>query len=163
MLEVENDSFDIHLALGNLFRQRGEIDRAIHIHKNLVDCKQVADEERDKARIALAKDYMRTGFLERAERILVELDNKVYHQDVQQQLLEIYIQTQEWEKAIAIGTSLRDYHEDKMCVLIAHFYCQLADHQISLAAYEKARTYLNQAQKFDKDSVRVYLTWHRLT
>lgn len=158
LLELENDSFDIHLALGNLFRQRGEIDRAIHIHKNLITCLQLAPKERDTAQIALAKDYIRAGFLEKAESILVRLDNRAYHQDAQQQLLEIYIQTQEWHKAIEIAMNLQEYHQDKMRVLITHFYCQLADHEIAIDKQDSARDLLKQAQKFDQESVRVHLT-----
>src|SRR5215204_5124351 len=73
MLEVDSDTVETHLALGSLFRRRGEVDRAIRIHQNLIARPHLAKERRILALLALGQDYMRAGVLDRAERIFLEI------------------------------------------------------------------------------------------
>ena len=70
MAEVDKDTVETHFALGNLFRKRGEVDRAIRIHQNLIARENLTDEHRSQALLALAEDYMRAGLLDRAEDLV---------------------------------------------------------------------------------------------
>ena len=73
MVEVDNDTVDTHLALGNLFRRRGEVDRAIRIHQNLIARTTLSETEKAHALLELGMDYMRSGLLDRAEKLFLEL------------------------------------------------------------------------------------------
>ncbi|MEJ2181411.1 MAG: lipopolysaccharide assembly protein LapB, partial [Gammaproteobacteria bacterium] len=91
MLEVNTDTVETYLALGNLFRRRGESDRAIRIHQNLIARPTLNKDQRTQALFELGKDYMRAGFLGRAENIFLELvDDKTHRELALKNLLDIY-------------------------------------------------------------------------
>jgi lipopolysaccharide biosynthesis regulator YciM len=126
MLEVNSDTVETHLALGSLFRRRGEVNRAIRIHQNLIARPQLAKNQRIQALSELAQDYMRAGVLDRAENLLLELvamgkNTETYYQ----YLLNIYEQQKDWDKAIAIAEKLEKTRGIKMQAAIAHYYCEL--------------------------------------
>ena len=104
MVEVDNETVDTHLALGNLFRRRGEVDRAIRIHQNLIARSNLSEDERAHALLELGMDYMRSGLLDRAEKLFLELlDIGLYLKEAHFNLLEIYQQEKDWENAILIA------------------------------------------------------------
>ena len=107
LLQVDNETIDTHLALGNLFRSRGEVDRAIRIHQNLISRSGLTIDQKNLALQQLAKDYMVSGFLDRAEKIFEQLiDEPEHRESALQQLTAIYQQTREWHKAIECATAL---------------------------------------------------------
>ncbi|HFF4238395.1 TPA: lipopolysaccharide assembly protein LapB, partial [Vibrio cholerae O1] len=127
LLQVDNETIDTHLALGNLFRSRGEVDRAIRIHQNLISRSGLTIDQKNLALQQLAKDYMVSGFLDRAEKIFEQLiDEPEHRESALQQLTAIYQQTREWHKAIECATALVKLGRKRMKVNIAHFYCELA-------------------------------------
>lgn len=146
LLQVDNETIDTHLALGNLFRSRGEVDRAIRIHQNLISRSGLTIDQKNIALQQLAKDYMASGFLDRAEKIFEQLVEEPDHREAAlQQLVAIYQQTREWSKAIQYATLLVKLGRKRMRSSIAHFWCELAmqekadgNHNKSLQNFKKA-------------------------
>ena len=99
MLEVDSETVETHLALGNLFRRRGEVDRAIRIHQNLIARPSLSAAHRKMSLMELGYDYMGAGLLDRAENIFKELMHDLVHKQASlKQLLTIYQQTKDWQK-----------------------------------------------------------------
>ncbi|MBW3694613.1 lipopolysaccharide assembly protein LapB [Vibrio sp. T187] len=127
LLQVDNETIDTHLALGNLFRSRGEVDRAIRIHQNLISRSGLTLDQKNLALQQLAKDYMASGFLDRAEKIFEQLVEEPDHKEgALQQLVSIYQQTREWTKAIHYANALVKLGRKRMKSNVAHFWCELA-------------------------------------
>ncbi|GAA5646701.1 MULTISPECIES: lipopolysaccharide assembly protein LapB [Vibrio] len=127
LLQVDNETIDTHLALGNLFRSRGEVDRAIRIHQNLISRSGLTVDQKNIALQQLAKDYMVSGFLDRAEKIFEQLVDEPDHREAAlHQLVAIYQQTREWTKAIHYAHLLVKMGRKRMRSTIAHFWCELA-------------------------------------
>ncbi|NUY55580.1 lipopolysaccharide assembly protein LapB [Salinivibrio sp. MA351] len=163
LLQVDNETIDTHLALGNLFRSRGEVDRAIRIHQNLIARPNLTLDQRNLAMQQLAKDYMVAGFFDRAEKIFAELvDEPDYREFALQQLLAISQQTREWEQAIDTAAKLVKMGKHKLRKDIAHFHCELAMQQLAEGDEHKARQLLRRALSYDKSCVRASLKLARL-
>ncbi|MFU8831557.1 MAG: lipopolysaccharide assembly protein LapB [Wenzhouxiangella sp.] len=154
--EVNQDTVETHLALGNLFRRRGEMDKAIRFHKHIISRPNLTDEQRSQALLELGEDYMRAGLLDRAERLFVELlDHDPKSQVPARQLLDIYQQEKDWEKAIA---KARHLHGDVTSeTLIAQFYCELAQQALARDEPETVRQMLRQARRYDPQNARARL------
>lgn len=129
LLQVDEDTIDTHLALGNLFRQRGEVDRAIRIHQNLVSRCLDATDQQHLSMLELARDYVAGGLLDRAELVLLKLqDDEDLVDDARKMLLQVYEQLTEWQKAIDVATKLADKKDQK---IVAQYYCQLAEQDLA--------------------------------
>jgi len=134
MLEVNSDTVETHLALGGLFRRRGEVDRAIRVHQNLIARPQLAKHQRIRALSELAQDYMRAGVLDRAENIFLELANLDKKDETNfKYLLNIYEQQKDWPKAIAIAEKLTAEYGVETMSTVAHYYCELGNPKKALA------------------------------
>lgn len=158
MLEVDNDTVETHLALGSLFRRRGEVDRAIRIHQNLIARPHLNKQQRVHALLALGQDYMRAGVFDRAERIfleVVESSEEISHS--LRYLLDIYQQEKAWQKAIDTARKLEARVGDPMHVNIAHYYCELALLERTLNNLDQAKKYLRKAITTNKNCVRANL------
>ena len=155
MLEVDSETVETHLALGNLYRRRGEVDRAIRIHQNLIARPSLAGELRNLALSELATDYMAAGLYDRAETLHQELlKDPTRKQDSLAALLTIYQQMKDWDKAINISEMIAASKGTSQNHVIAHFYCEQAiDHKQS-GNLKKAYEMLKKALSVDKDSVR---------
>ena len=128
MLDVDDETIDTHLSLGSLFRKRGEVDRSIRIHQNLIARPHLTTEQRDIAMMELGKDYMAAGFYDRAEEIFLNLVNQEDHsEEAESQLISIYQVTKEWQNAIDVTKKLPKKRQLVFKCTTAHFYCQLAD------------------------------------
>ncbi|CAJ1762158.1 lipopolysaccharide assembly protein LapB [Aeromonas salmonicida] len=127
LLEVDSETIETHLSLGNLFRQRGEVDRAIKIHQNLVT-RQLTREQRQLALQELARDFLAAGLLDRAEALWNELcEDSDYEETALAQLLIIHQQLRDWDKAIDVAVRLQKYQGKKLADPISHFYCEQAE------------------------------------
>ncbi|MCC5796587.1 MAG: lipopolysaccharide assembly protein LapB [Methylophaga sp.] len=128
LLEVNSETVETHLALANLFRRRGETDRAIRIHQNLIARPTLSSSERTHALLELGMDYMHAGVLDRAEHIFLEL---LQHSSVPyqapEQLLRIYQQQKNWARAIEMAEKIPGNRRKQVGTLIAQFYCELAE------------------------------------
>ncbi|MGO1191961.1 lipopolysaccharide assembly protein LapB, partial [Vibrio casei] len=155
LLQVDDETIDTHLALGNLFRSRGEVDRAIRIHQNLITREGLTIDQKNIALQQLAKDYMVSGFFDRAEKIFEQLADEPEHKEqALLQLVTIYQQTREWSKAIKCGDALVAMGKKKMRKDIAHYWCELAMHELSLTNTSKGVLYFKRALTEDPKCVR---------
>ncbi|MCE0492879.1 lipopolysaccharide assembly protein LapB [Vibrio salinus] len=163
LLQVDNETIDTHLALGNLFRSRGEVDRAIRIHQNLISRTGQSVEQKCLALQQLAKDYMVAGFLDRAEKIFEQLmDEPDLRESALTQLVIIYQQTREWTKAIECAQSLVRLGKKKMRSTIAHFYCELAADANSVREESRAINLYKKALSEDNACVRASIELGKL-
>ena len=155
MLEVNNETVETHLALGNLFRRRGEVDRAIHIHQNLIARPTLSAPQRSQALLELGQDYMRAGLLDRAENLFGELVHIDAHSHAAlQQLLVIYQQEKDWERAIQTAKRLGTTNGRDMNAVIAQFYCERAEEALATGDTAVAQQMLKRALAQDKNCVR---------
>lgn len=159
LLEVDSDTVETHLALGSLFRRRGEVDRAIRVHQNLIARPQLSLGERKEALMALGQDYMSAGVFDRAERIFLEVVELGGSREIcsLQGLLAIYQQEKAWEKALDVLKKLELSAGQSMHTQAAHYYCEIASHALKNNAIDKAQHATKQALQIDKMSVRASL------
>jgi lipopolysaccharide biosynthesis regulator YciM len=155
MLEVSGDTFETHLALGNLFRRRGEADRAIRIHQNLIALPQLNKQQRHLALAELGQDYFRAGVLDRAEKIFLQLlegnEKQITHL---QSLLYIYQQQKDWQQAIPVAQRLEKLTRISLRAETAHYYCELAEVAYAANNIESTQRYLQQALSSDSQCAR---------
>ncbi len=157
LLEVNSETVETHLALANLFRRRGETDRAIRIHQNLIARPTLTPSQRDQALVELGLDYMNAGVLDRAESLFLELLNKSSPPiQAYKQLLRIYQQEKKWSQAIKMAKEIQVIGQDDIGHVIAQFYCELAATQ-HINTTNKAFAFLKQANKYDQNCVRAML------
>lgn len=157
-LETNQETVDTHLTLGSLFRRRGEVDKAIGIHQNLIAKPSLTQEQRSLSLLELSRDYMRAGVLDRAENILLELvkeDREL--ESSYQHLIEIYQQSKEWLRAIEIALKLQVHSKKNMNHHIAHFYCELAEQRWLKGERQEAYHYLKNALASNTKCVRASL------
>jgi lipopolysaccharide biosynthesis regulator YciM len=158
MLEVTADTFETHLTLGNLFRKRGEVDRAIRVHRNLVAGNSLSGEQHSDALLELGRDYQRAGLLDRAEALYSELlQRKARVADVLPHLLDIYQQEKDWERAITTASRMEQVNNRPANMAIAQFLCELAEDAREQGDTGKARRLLGQAIDMHKGCARASL------
>lgn len=163
MLKEDSNTVEAHLTLGNLFRSRGEVDRAIRIHQSLMESASLTFEQRLLAVQQLGRDYMAAGFYDRAEDMFNQL---LKEQDFQlfalQQLLIIHQATSDWQSAIDVAEKLVKLGKDNKRQEIAHFYCELALQAMSGDDLDKASNLLKKAASADKLCARVSIMQGRI-
>jgi lipopolysaccharide biosynthesis regulator YciM len=158
MLEIESEMVETHLALGNLFRRRGEVDRAIRIHQNLIGNRGLSDEERTLAMLELGMDYMRAGLLDRAEELFKQLlDSGTHIRQSLKQLVDIYQQEQDWNKAIDTARRLEQLSGRSTHPMIAHFYCEQAEESWRQRDSVRSLQFIDTALEVDPKCVRANL------
>ncbi len=156
-VKVDPQTIELHFALGSLFRRRGETDRAIRMHQNLVERADLGDEQRLTALSELGQDYLKAGLLDRAEEVFGRLRGSGLNEVALKFLLEIYQQEKEWRKAIDIAREMPDHSGHLWQKEIANFYCELAAAEISQSQPEAARGLLEQAVATNRKNVRANL------
>ena len=159
MVRVDDKTIETHFALGSLFRRRGEVDRAIRIHQNIIARPDLASEQRDQALFSLAKDYLRAGLLDRAEKLFARLSQgSRYQVEALENLMRIYEQEKEWEKAVEAGQQLEVLGGRSLALQIAHYYCELAEASAAEKDYGAARQFVKHAQTGRPRTLRGALT-----
>jgi len=158
MLEVDSETVETHLALGSLFRRRGEVDRAIRIHQNLIARPTLSQSQRAQALFELGEDYMRAGLLDRAEALFEELIEASPHSDVAlRQLIDIYQQEKDWAKAIDMARLLSMKTGENMQATISQYYCEMAEVAFHQGESGTGDKWLKRALVSDRDCVRASL------
>ncbi len=159
MVRVDDKTIETHFALGSLFRRRGEMDRAIRIHQNIIARPDLASDQRDQALFSLAKDYLAAGLLDRAEKIFARLaEGSRYQVQALESLGRIYEQERDWEKAIDAGQRLEVLSGRSLALQIAHYYCELAEAAAAENNYASARDHVKKAQSGRPRTMRGALT-----
>ena len=154
VVKVDPQTVELHFALGSLFRRRGEVDRALRMHHNLVDRADLDDDKRQQAIFELAQDYLKAGILDRAESLFSELENTSYAKQSLEFLLELLQKEHDWLKAIAVTQRLAAVSGQSYSKQAAFFYCELASEEIAGDDPVAAREHLQQALQDDPNSVR---------
>lgn len=158
LLDVDNETVETHLALGNLFRRQGEVDRALRVHQNLVARPNLKPVHRNQARFELAQDYLRAGVLDRAENLFRELvDQGMFLERALSGLVTIYEQERDWEQAIETTRRLESARGHTLRPVIAQYYCELADEARAANDVPAALRHLKAAHSEFRDCVRVSL------
>jgi len=158
MIEVDKDTVETHFTLGNLFRKRGEVDRAIRVHQNLIARTSLTVQHREQALYELGLDYMGAGILGRAEALFLELiETESEKVQALKQLLDIYQQERDWEKGVAILQKYESATGKSQKPIIAHFYCELAEEAKHKGDEALVRSSLKEALSYDKNCVRACL------
>ena len=148
VLEVDEETAETQLALGNLYRRRGEVDRAIRLHQNLVARPALTDELRMEAHLELAQDYLSAGVLDRAEDIYRELVRvKAHRVEALRHLLEIYEQERDWEQARATAIELAEATGTEQGAVISQYLCERALQALTLGRQEQALDLLRSARE----------------
>ncbi len=165
-LEVEDpdaDTVETQIALGSLFRRRGEVDRAIRLHQALFDRASISATQRTHALFELGEDFLRAGLLDRAE----ELYQKLLQIEAQpdralKALLSIYEQEKDWQRAIAAAERLQSHSRESLAARIAHYHCELADAALAARRCEAALESARAAIAADPRSARARLIEARI-
>jgi len=151
---VDPETVEMHFALGNLFRRRGETDRAIRVHQNLIGRDGLNDEQRLQALAELGHDYLKAGLLDRAENAFDKLLGTRRDEEALRSLLEIYQQEKEWQKAIDIASRLPPHAGHMWAKEIANFHCELAAAALVEGDRETAKRRLDAALAANRQCVR---------
>lgn len=163
MLKEDSSAFEAHLTLGNLFRSRGEIERAIRIHQSLFESNSLSFEQKLLAEQQLGRDYLAAGVYDRARNIFLQLvDEQDFRLSALQSLLAIYQATSDWHKAIDVAEKLVKMGNPQLKEEIAHFYCELALLELSSDNLDGAFLLLNKAAQSNKNGARVSIMKGRI-
>lgn len=166
--EIDEYTAETYHLLGNSFRNRGEVDRALRIHQNLIARASLNNKQKQKAMYSLGQDFYAAGMLDRAESVFNELLNAPQTVDhlskasVCTSLRIIYEHTQEWEKAIEASHcfsrfSQKKSNKDDIESLIAHYYCELADEALIKGNIHHVEQYIGKAKRHSKKFTRMLI------
>ena len=161
--ELDKETFETQLALGHLFRRRGEVDRAIRLHQGLASRNDLSDAQRVQSLLALGEDYLKSGLLDRAEAVFTDLasiDERA--PQALKHLIGIYQAERDWEKAIETATRYEQVGDEPMGKLIGQFACELAERYRAAGRLDDARAAIGRANAADAMSVRAGIIEGRL-
>ena len=155
LVETDWETIDTSLTLGAIFRRKGEIDKAIKLHQNLLARPSLPHNYKGTVLLSLAKDYLQAGLLDRAESLFIEVVNdEEFTHEAQQCLMSIYEQEQEWGNAINIALRFQNRGDTKLTRSTAHYYCELSLQVSRQNDLKEAETLATQALTTDKNCVR---------
>ena len=152
VVKVDPETVDLHFALGSLFRRRGEYDRAIRMHQNLLERADLGADQKLQAQMELGQDYLKAGILDRAEEAFSRLEKTNQTVVARRFLLQIYEQEKDWPRAIEM-TKLVETDPRAL----AQYYCELAASETASSRPDAARRYLSQALDENRKCVRASL------
>ncbi|HZO03243.1 MAG TPA: lipopolysaccharide assembly protein LapB [Burkholderiales bacterium] len=154
VVKVDPETVELHFALGSLFRRRGEYDRAIRMHQNLLERADLGPEQKMQAQMELGQDYLKAGILDRAEEVFSRLEKTNQAIAARRYLLEIYEQEKDWPRAIEMT---RQVETDPRA--LAQYYCELAASEAGSSRPDAARRHLDAALDANRKCVRASLLW----
>jgi lipopolysaccharide biosynthesis regulator YciM len=157
IVKFDSETADMHFALGNLFRRRGETERAIRVHQNLLARADLPLEQQEHAQYELGMDYLKAGLLDRAEESFNLLVESSYGVQARRAQLEIFQREKEWRRAIDVARGLQDSGAGARQKEIAQFYCELAQDALVHLHTSDAMGLLEQALQADRKNVRATL------
>ena len=158
VLEIDEETAETQLALGNLYRRRGEVDRAIRLHQNLVARPALTDDLRLEAHLELAQDYLSAGVLDRAEDIYRDLVGaKAHRVQALRHLLDIYEQERDWEQARNTARELARATGAELGAVISQYLCEGALKALTLGGKDEALKLLRAAREVHPACARASL------
>jgi lipopolysaccharide assembly protein B len=153
-VQNDPDTSELHFALGNLFRRRGEYDRAVRVHEHLLSRADLSSSDRQRAQHGLALDYLKAGLLDRAEEALRKLEATPYEGQARLARLAIYERSREWPEAAGVALLLENSGEANFSVRMAHYQCEQAREAMQEGDTTKALKLLTQASQNAPDAPR---------
>ena len=158
VVKLDPETIELHQALGNLFRRRGEFDRAVRIHTHLLNRADLPARQRSQALEDLGQDYLKGGLLDRAEETFTRLLEDPHHRfDALRALLRIYQTEREWLKAVDCARRLEREAGESHYVAIAHYYCELASDALARGALDEAQRAIDEALVANRKSIRALM------
>lgn len=158
VVKLDPETIELHQALGNLFRRRGEFDRAVRIHTHLLNRADLPARQRSQALEDLGQDYLKGGLLDRAEETFARLLEDLHHRfDALRALLRIYQTEREWLKAVDCARRLEREAGESHYVAIAHYYCELASDALARGALDEAQRAIDEALVANRKSIRALM------
>lgn len=155
MVDVDSETVETHLILGSLFRRRGEVDRAIRIHQNLIARPSLEPAQKLNALLELGRDYLKAGLFDRAEGLFRELKaSGTRAPEVYLHLRDLYEREKEWDRAIEAAEQLQASSQEPQHPIIAHYYCELAEAALRRGESAKAAQLAKRALGQDRSCVR---------
>jgi lipopolysaccharide biosynthesis regulator YciM len=154
VVKVNPETVELHFALGALFRRRGEYDRAIRMHQNLIERADLGLEQKLNALFQIGQDYLKAGILDRAEEVFQRLCDGPHAAAARGFLLEIYQQEKDWTKSIEMAQRLGGDSGETRAKEISQYHCELAATESTHSRPDSARTHLEQALETNRKSVR---------
>ena len=162
-LEEHDESLEIQLALGSLFRRRGEIERATQLHQGLIARPGLAGDKKGQVLFELATDYFKAGLLGRAENLLVESGSfQQLREPALRLLVQVYESEKEWESAIGAATRLNVLTGEKLDIVIAHYHCEVAERYLSVGDNRSSEKQVSLALTLDPGCARALILQGRL-
>ncbi len=158
VVKLDSETIELHQALGNLFRRRGEFDRAVRIHTHLLNRADLPGRQRSQALDELGQDYLKAGLLDRAEDAFVQLLQDRHHRfDALRALLRIYQMEREWLKAVDCARQLQREAGESHYVAISHYYCELASDALVRNDLDEAQRAIDEALTANRKSIRALI------
>ena len=154
-LNVEDDSVEAHFAMANLFRRRGELDRALKVHEHLVRQGNLPTKDKQQAVFELGKDFLSAGLYDRAEKMFTKLiKSEIYCVKSLTYLMQIYQSTKDWHQGIELKKIIAKTADKKLLHTLANFYCELATLALTKDAFIEVIELLENALIYDPNSCR---------
>ena len=153
-VQQDPDTSDLHFALGNLFRRRGEFERSVRVHQHLLVRADLPQAERERAQHALAQDFVKAGLFDRAEAAYKALEGTAYHTEARLALLNLYERARDWRAALETAQQLETAGTGSFARRISHYWCELAQAAEDQQHPDEAERSLQQALKADPSSAR---------
>jgi lipopolysaccharide biosynthesis regulator YciM len=156
-VQHDPDTSELHFALGNLFRRRGEYERAVRVHEHLLSRGDLSQADRHRAQHALALDFLKAGILDRAEDALLKLNGTRFEAEAKLALLANYERSRDWELAAKVAEVLERANPGSFSQRLAHYLCEQAATETSRGKVKEAETLLQQAVAKAPDAPRARL------
>jgi lipopolysaccharide biosynthesis regulator YciM len=161
-VQHDPDTSELHFALGNLFRRRGEYERAVRVHQHLLSRADLTQTDRDRAQHALALDYLKAGLLDRAEDALGKLEGTAYQNQAHLALLSIYERSRDWAKASTVAKKLNATEQGSFQGRLAHYLCEQAAALDDLQHSQEVTDLLQQAIAVAPLAARAHIALARM-
>ncbi len=161
LIDVDSSTIETHLALGGVYRRRGEFDKAILIHQNLLSRPKLDRSIKNQSMYELAKDFFSAGLYDKSEKILLNLkDNSTYQQSCNEYLLLIYELSKDWDNAINFSKNLKveKIRKTKLNIVMSQYYCEKANEYKNDSQLNKCFTVLRKALDVNESCIRSYVT-----
>ncbi len=161
-VQNDPDTSELHFALGNLFRRRGEYDRAVRVHEHLLSRGDLGPRDRERAQHALALDFLKAGLLDRAEDALARLEGTPFEEQARLALLAIYERSRDWPRAAAIASQMQSAGQGNFGTRQAHYLCEQALEHVAHGDIDNARLLLDKARTSAPEAPRPRIELARL-
>ena len=161
-VQNDPDTSELHFALGNLFRRRGEYERAVRVHQHLLSRGDISADDRHRAQHGLALDYLKAGLLDRAETALLALEGTRFESQARLALLANYERSRDWVGAAQVAAQLETAGQGSFAGRLAHYLCEQAAAQVAKGEIATAKELLQQAIASAPNSPRAYIDLARL-